>query len=179
MKEQLVSKAYAKAITKLGEENNVDVSAELTKFTEVVNSSNDLENLFFLDVFTIDEKLLVFAEITKKVGLSPLVENFIKFLFSEKRISLFPLIHKDVVVQDDHKKGFLRGTIEGAGEEVSAEFNAEILKYLKEKLNKDIELTYVQSENVTAGYKVTVEDLQLDASLDNQLKKFKESVLNA
>ena len=35
-----------------------------------------------------------------------------------------------------------------------------------------------QNNNITAGYKVTVEDLQLDASLDNQLEQFKQSILS-
>jgi F-type H+-transporting ATPase subunit delta len=32
--------------------------------------------------------------------------------------------------------------------------------------------------DVAAGYKITVEDLQLDATIENQLKRFEETVLN-
>ena len=51
--------------------------------------------------------------------------------------------------------------------------------YLQQKLGKEAILEYKKSETVTAGYRVTVEDLQLDASLENQLEKFKDSVLNS
>ena len=54
-----------------------------------------------------------------------------------------------------------------------------ITAYLKGKINKDCKLDYVKNGKITAGYRVTVEDLQLDASLDNQLNKFKETVLNS
>jgi F-type H+-transporting ATPase subunit delta len=179
MKEQNMARAYAGAIASLGTENKVDIAAELTKLTEVINASNDLETLLFLDVFTIEEKTIVLKEVVKKLDLSPIVVNFLLFLLEEKRMGIFPLIFKEVVVRDDHNKGFLRGTIEGRGDSVSDEFLTKIKAYLKEKMGKDAQLEYIKTEEITAGYRVTVEDLQVDASLDNQLNKFKESVLNS
>ncbi|MFT6546054.1 MAG: F-type H+-transporting ATPase subunit delta, partial [Bacteriovoracaceae bacterium] len=152
---------------------------ELTTLTEIINSSNNLENLLFLDVFTVEEKLAVLSEITSKLNLSPITNHFITFLVQEKRIGLLPLIFKEVVVIDDHKSGFLRGTIEGAGKDCTEEFKNKMKTYLKEKLGLTAELTYKQNSKISAGYKISVDDLQLDASLDNQLNRFKESVLNS
>jgi F-type H+-transporting ATPase subunit delta len=89
------------------------------------------------------------------------------------------MIFKDVIVIDDHKKGFLRGTIEGREDQISDEIKNKLKAYLQQKLGKDTVLTYTQKDSMSAGYRVTVEDLQLDASLENQLEKFKESVLNS
>ncbi|OUR92934.1 hypothetical protein A9Q84_20710 [Halobacteriovorax marinus] len=178
MKEQIVAKAYAQSLIDLAKEAKVDAAKELTDLNVVINSSNDLENLLFLDVFTVEEKEDVMKEVLSKLSISPIVTNFVNFLISEKRIGIFPLIYKEVIVIDDHNKGFLRGVIEGSDSEVSAEFKAKMTTYLKDKLGINTELTYKQNDNITAGYKVTVEDLQLDASLDNQLTKFKDSVLS-
>lgn len=178
MKEQNVSKAYAKAIIELGKEAKVDVAKELTNLSELINKSSDLETLLFLDVFTVEEKLDVINKVMAKVNTSDLVQKFVAFLIGEKRMNLFPLVFKDVIVIDDHEKGFLRGTIEGNDEQVSDEFKAKMMNYLKQNLSINAELQYVKNSNITAGYRVTVEDLQLDASLDNQLEKFKETVLN-
>ena len=178
MKEQIVAKAYAQSIIELGKESNVDVAKELTDLSTLINKSNDLENLLFLDVFAVEDKIEILNEIISKMGLSPIVKHFLNFLVNEKRIGLFPLIFKDVIVIDDHNKGFLRGTIEGSDSDVSPEFKAKMTTYLKEKLGLTAELTYVKNDDITAGYKVTVDDLQLDASLDNQLNKFKDSVLS-
>ncbi|PIK14310.1 F0F1 ATP synthase subunit delta [Halobacteriovorax sp. JY17] len=178
MKEQIVAKAYAQSLIELAKEANVDAAKELTDLSVLINENNNLENLLFLDVFTIEEKESVMKEVLSKLGLAPIVKNFVNFLINEKRISIFPLIFKEVIVIDDHNKGFLRGTIEGSGSDVSPEFKTKMTSYLKEKLGLTTELTYVQNEDITAGYKVTVEDLQLDASLDNQLAKFKDSVLS-
>lgn len=179
MKEKIIAKAYAKSLVQLGAELNVDVAEELTKLNIVINENNKLETVLFLDVFTIEEKSNVISDVMKKMGLSPIVQNFIKFMLQEKRIHIFPLIFKEVIVLDDESRGFLRGTIEGAGNEVDPAFQEKMLKFLSEKVGKKTHLEYVKNENLTAGYRVTVEDFMLDASLDNQLNKFKSSVLNS
>lgn len=178
MKEQIVAKAYAQSLIELAVEAKVDAAKELTELNVVINENNDLENLLFLDVFTIEEKEVVMKEVLSKLGSSPVVSSFVNFLINEKRIGIFPLIYKEVIVIDDHNKGFLRGVIEGSDSDVSAEFKAKMTAYLKDKLGIKTELTYKVNDEITAGYRVTVEDLQLDASLDNQLAKFKDSVLS-
>ena len=177
MKEKITAKIYAKSFFELGKEVKVDISAELTKLTEVINSSNNLENVLFLDVFTADEKFDIFNTIANKMNLSSLVKNAVNYLIQEKRINLLPLIIKEIIVLDDHERGFIRGTIEGSDEVENVEFAKKVKEYLKGKVGMNPELTYVQNKNITAGYRVTVEDIQFDASIDNQLEKFKESIL--
>ena len=179
MKEALVARAYAQSIYQLGEEQNVDVTAEMTKLTEVINENNDLETVMFLDVFTIEEKQAVMNDVLSKLGLSKLVNNVISFLMEEKRLNILPLIFKEMVVLDDHKKGFMRGVIEGREEQMDKAFEEKIFAFLKNKLGTEPVLTYKKNNNVTAGYRVTVEDLQLDATLDNQLKQLKSEILNS
>ena len=179
MKEQIASKAYAQSIVELAEELKLDLAGELTKITEEINQSNDLETLLFLDVFTAEEKTSVIEVVMAKLNLSQVTKNLVNFLIQEKRIGLLPLIFKNVIVIDDHKKGFLRGTIEGSEDSISSEVKEKLKSYLQNKLGREAILDYKQSKTVTAGYRVTVEDLQLDASLENQLEKFKESVLNS
>ena len=179
MKEPIIAKAYAQSIVELGVEMKLDLVKELTTLTEVINKSNDLETLLFLDVFSAEEKLSVINEIMKKLGLSQVTTNFMQFLISEKRIGLMPMIFKNVIVIDDHNKGFLRGTIEGSEETIPADIKEKLKTYLQNKLGREPILEYKKSNNVSAGYRVTVEDLQLDASLENQLEKFKDSVLNS
>ena len=79
---------------------------------------------------------------------------------------------------DDERRGFIKGTIEGGDTQIDPAFQAKIETFLKAKLGKVPTLNYVQNTNVSAGYKVTVNDLQLDASLDNQLNQFKQSILS-
>lgn len=179
MKEQIIAKAYAQSLVELSEELKLDLALELTKLSETINKSNDLETLLFLEVFTVEEKLSVLDTVMDKLALSQITKNFLYFLLQEKRIGLMPMIFKNVIVIDDHKKGFLRGTIEGSEDSIPAEVKEKLKSYLQAKLGKETILEYQKNINVSAGYKVTVEDLQLDATLEHQLDKFKESVLNS
>lgn len=179
MKEQIIAKAYAQSLVELSDELKLDLASEVTKLNDTINKSNELETLLFLEAFTIEEKLSVLDVVMDKLALSQITKNFLHFLIQEKRIGLMPMIFKNVIVIDDHRKGFLRGTIEGSEESIPADVKEKLKKYLQQKLGKETVLEYKKNENVSAGYKVTVEDLQLDASLENQLEKFKESVLNS
>jgi F-type H+-transporting ATPase subunit delta len=176
--EQIIAKAYAKSIIELSDEQKVDVVEELNNFNILINKNHNFENLLFSEVFSVEEKIDVLGEVFKKSKVSSLVKNSLFFLLQEGRIGIFPMVYKEIVVLDDDRKGFLRGTIEGGDAEVNKDFKAKIKDYLEKKMGKKLELNYSKSDSVTAGYRVTVEDLQLDASLDNQLDKFKETVLN-
>ena len=177
MKELAVAKVYAKSLLELGDEKKIKLADELIKLTEVINKSNDLETVLFMEVFTMDEKKAVFAEVAKKLDLSAITTETVKFLIDEKRIGILPLIIKEVIVMDDERRGFIKGTIEGTAAQVDPVFKAKIESFIKAKLGREPNFTYSQNTNLTAGYKVTVEDLQLDASLDNQLHQFKQSIL--
>lgn len=178
MKEQNIAKVYAESFIQLGKEKGVNMADEMTKLTETINASNELETLLFLDVFTAEEKLSVFDEIAKKLSLAPLLSSAIKYLVEQKRIGLFPLIFKEVIVIDDEEKGFLRGEILGASDEISEEHKQKLMASLQKYIgDKQPVLTYKKSDEVTAGYKVTVDDLQLDATVDNELKHFKNSII--
>jgi F-type H+-transporting ATPase subunit delta len=178
MKEKTIAKVYAHSFLELGKSKNVDMAKEVTLLTELINSSNDLENVLFLDVFTTEEKITVFEEIAKKANLSSLLVECVKYLINEKRLGLFPMVFKEIIVIDDNEKGFLRGTIEGATDDITEEYKAKLMDMLKKYIgDKKPILTYKKSEDVTAGFKVTVDDLQLDASIDNQLRHFKEMII--
>ncbi len=178
MKQQTIAKVYAKSLLELGDEKNVKIADEMVRLTEVINKSNDLENVLFLEVFTLEEKKSIFLDLAKKLDLSQLSTEAIKYLIDEKRIGLLPLIIKEIVVIDDERRGFIKGTIEGNDAKIDEVFKKKIESFLKTKLGREPHLDYVQNDNITAGYKVTVEDLQLDASIDNQLEQFKQSILS-
>lgn len=177
MKEQNISRAYAKAIISLANDLKVDIAKEITDFNVCINSNNNLENVLFSEIFTIEEKLSIATEVLKRIKVSPIALNFVSFLIGEKRMNIFPLIFKEIIVLDDHKRGFLKGVIEGSELEADPVFTEKLKGYLEKKIHAKTELQYEQSKDISAGYKVTVGDLQLDASLDNQLENFKEFVL--
>ncbi len=170
--------AYAQALYEIGEKNNVDVAAQLTSIQEMINSNNSLETLLFLDVFTIEEKTELMKELVEKMKISSFVKNFIFFLFHERRFGLFPQVYAKVISIDDDKKGFIKGVIESSQESIPGSVKKKFISFLSEKIGKDVKLEEQKNENISAGYRITVGDLQLDASLENQLEQFKTNILN-
>ena len=177
MKGQNVAKAYARAILDLGREAEVDVARELSDFDSIISQCNDLENVIFLDIFTYEEKRDILQKILEKTSLSKLVTNFVLFLVQEKRISLFPFIFKEAMVIDDHQKGFLRVSVEGVGEDFPAEHRQKVKEYLAQKLGLNARLAYQRNDDLTAGYRISAENLQLDATVDYQFEMLKNSIL--
>lgn len=178
MKQVIVAKAYALSLLQLAEEKKVQLVDEFTSLTEMINKANNLENILFLDVFTGDEKKTVFGDVAKKAGFSDLLVLCVNYLIEEKRIGLLPLIVKEMIVMDDERKGFIKGVVEGAENQIDPKLIEQMKTFLKARLGREPSLTYAQNANITAGYRVTVEDLQLDASLDHQLNQFKQSVIS-
>lgn len=178
MKDSNMTRAYASALLQLAKEKNVEIVVEFTQFTELINSSSDFENLLFLDVFTIDERLEVLKEVFAKQNYSELLTSFILFLVQENRLSFLPMIFKEVIVIDDFEKGFIRGTIEGSDTEADQASVDKIITFLKDKLGITPDLKYGQNKNISAGYKVTVQDYQIDATLDGQLTELSKNIIN-
>lgn len=177
-KKSQIAKAYASAITQISESSNFNLSAEIVKFSEIISSSNYLENLLSLDVFTAEERISVLEEIFKREKFNEVFINFIKFLVSEKRFDLFSMIYKEVIIREDLKMGFINGVIEGSDDQPNEDLISQIKGYLESKVGLKAKLEYKKNSNISAGYKATVGDLQIDATLENQLKKFKEQILN-
>ena len=174
-----IAKSYAKAMYELALELKIDIADEMIQFNNLINSNNQFETFLFLEVFTIEEKTTVVNEIIDKVKLSNLFKNFINYLLLEKRIGQLPMIFKEIIVIDDDKKGFMRGTIEGSSKEMDSKTKEQLSSYLKKQLNKEIKLDYKINNDISAGYKVTVGDFQLDASVESQLEKLKREILNS
>ena len=54
-----------------------------------------------------------------------------------------------------------------------------ITQYLKAKFQKDIESQHEVDENLLGGIKIQIGDVVYDYSLQAQLKKFKQAIMNA
>ncbi|MEK6626404.1 MAG: F0F1 ATP synthase subunit delta [Bdellovibrionota bacterium] len=175
MKTQKAAKAYAKAIFELCREHEISIATELTILTEFINKSDALENVLFLDLFTVEEKLAVLDGLYSKVQFKQETKNFLAFLLQEGRIGLLPLIYKSVTVLEDDSMGFLKGTVEGVEDSISTDMKNQIKAILAKRLGLSPELEYKKNSRITAGYRATVQDLQIDATIDSQLESLKQS----
>ena len=146
MKEQTSAWPYARALFTLSQKLRFNALRDITVFMEALNQCDNLRNLLFLDIFTIEEKRAVFSDIAKKLSLNETVKKFIDFLLEQKRISLLPVVCKEISVLDGESRGVLKGVLEGNLASVPARDMKNMEKALKGHLNKVVELTYKQTK---------------------------------
>ncbi len=154
-----------------------DFLKELEHFVELLNKSSDLETILFHPLFRLDEKKPILLDVVEKSNYSKLFSEFLVFLLDEKRLGLIPQIYKELIVIEDEEKGFLKGTIEGHEDQIDQDKLLKVVSWLKQKLKISPVLNYEKNPQITAGYKVTVGDFQLDVSLDHQLDEFVKTIL--
>ena len=177
MKEQVVARAYAKAIVQIGKKKKIDISKELVRFSQMMEGCDRLRHVISSGMFTMEEKNSVCKFLFKKMKLSTTFGDFISFLLQEKRMLLYFLILKEALKLDDEAKGVVHGNVEGASASIGNDVKKKLVHYLEGYLKKKVILNYLTNNKITSGYRVVVEDLQLDASVDRQLDIFEESLL--
>ena len=82
-----------------------------------------------------------------RLKLDKLVVNTISYLIEQDRISLLPLIIKEIVVIDDLEKGFIKGTIEGSDDQPSEELISKVKEFIKDKIGVTPNLEYMNLTN--------------------------------
>ena len=74
-----LAKRYAKALVDIGLENNTldSYGADLSAFTQLIESSRDLKEVLISPVFTKEDKKKIAGDVLAKMSADPMVINFI------------------------------------------------------------------------------------------------------
>ena len=177
MKNEAISKSYALALLEISEESKVDVKKDLDLIWNLIRENSDLESLLFMDVFSVDERKNVMDDIFNKLELSDLTKNFCVFLIENKRFNFFPSIYTSLTMQKDLSDGFITGVVEGSESDPDSDVLEKLKSHIEKELKQIAKLEYKQNKNITAGYKITCGDLQLDATLENQFDRLRKDIL--
>ncbi|MCY4524204.1 MAG: F0F1 ATP synthase subunit delta, partial [Halobacteriovoraceae bacterium] len=70
MKEQMIAKAYAKALVELGERKKIDLTKELDRFSLAMENCGDFRKTIYSGMFTMEEKIDVCNSLLKKIKSS-------------------------------------------------------------------------------------------------------------
>lgn len=179
MRGRAAARSWARALFDLGRESRFDPAGEVGRVVGLADGCPEFGSLLFLDVFTPEEKGRVLGECAPRIPIGRTTERFLSLLFLSRRARLLPLIQEELLRLGDLAGGRARGTIEGRDEAPDPALAARLKDVLGKGLRRDVEFVYKRTGRVAAGYRVTVEDLMLDASLDRQLDDFTKSVLGA
>jgi F-type H+-transporting ATPase subunit delta len=177
MKNETISRSYAMALLEIGEEAKIDVKSDLDKVWALIRESSEFESLLFMDVFSIEERRSVLIDVFKKLSINDLTKNFCMFLIENKRFNLFPSIFTSLTMEKDLADGFITGIVEGSDLDPDSDILEKLKTHIEKELKQIAKLEYKQNESITAGYKITCGDLQLDATLENQFDRLRKDIL--
>lgn len=161
---------YSKALLELAiEQNKVDlVLSDMDFFYTTSSENKDLLVFLKSPIIRSDKKLTVLQALFSHFDI--LTSSFMQLITKNRREALLTEIATSFIKLVKDHKGIVPVTLISASA-LTKESKDKILS--KIKVSGQIELTEVIDANLIGGFVVRIGDIQIDASVNNQLKKLK------
>jgi F-type H+-transporting ATPase subunit delta len=166
---------YAKALLELSvEQGKIDlVSNDLNFFYNSCKDNYDLLVFLKSPVINSDKKILILNELFSH--FDTLTKSFFRLITKNRRESLLLLIAESFLNLVREHKGIVKVTLTTASK-LEQSTKDKILS--KIKIAGEIELSEIIDPSLIGGFVVRIGDIQVDASIENQLKKLKLDLIN-
>lgn len=178
MNEGLIPRRYAKALYKYAQEHQCtqQVYADSQRLEEAFATHPALSKALSNPALSVKEKeqLLVAAAGT---DAGTAILRFINLVILNHREAYFRAAMLDYQEVYRKENNMARVTITTAAP-VSDEIVTRIKNLLKTQLDKELEFVYLTDPALIGGFVLRVESMQLDASIQNELKKLRVKLLN-
>ena len=169
---------YAKALLQVAIEKNLleEVRKDMFLLDSLIVSVPEFMQVLNSPVVKPSEKQAILkAAISTQV--SELTFGFIEMMILHRRENRLADIIRNFQDQYRTHKGILTATLT-TPVSVSEKTSKEISDLLKNKYNKNVELTPKIEPSILGGFILQVEDLQLDSSVQTQLRKIRRELIN-
>ncbi|MGD9920619.1 MAG: F0F1 ATP synthase subunit delta [Pseudorhodoplanes sp.] len=171
---------YATALFELAlEEKALDkVRADLDRFDQMVEGSDDLKRLVRSPVFSAEEQVKALDPLLRKAGIHGIAGNFVKLVASNRRLFALPLIIRAFRALVARHKGEVSASVTVAEQLSDAHLNS-----LKTALNtltgKDVDLSVEVDPGIIGGLVVKLGSRMVDTSLRTKLNSIKTAMKEA
>jgi F-type H+-transporting ATPase subunit delta len=173
-----IARKYARALLEIGQQGNTyeELGKELDKMAHLLKENKELKGLLLSPIYpgTIRKKIIL--EISKMLGLSKPMVDFIFLLIDRKRIDHFFEILKSYEILCDAVAKRLRATVIIASDSSSSIVEA-IKNQLESSTGKQVVLTVEKDPSLIGGALTKIGNIVYDGSLKAQLFKVKENLL--
>ena len=173
----IYARAFADVVMKTS--NQLDPARalqELHSIEALLNESDPLRRVLENPSIPGDRKRAVLDAITKRLGITRQVRNFIAVLTDHRRLPLFSDILKQLEQELNDRQGFAEAQVSTARSLSDAEkkmLEAEITKLT----GKKVRARYEQDASLLGGAIVQVGSTIYDGSVDGQLEKIQEQLV--
>ena len=173
-----IAKRYAKSLIELmleSDVNQAEIRSEMQNVKEILESSPDLTSAMNNPIVSAYDKVEIIKAVFEK-DTKEVTRNFLKLLIDKNRFSLIFLIIEAFNKMLDKINNSVQVSVIGAIE-LEDGSKQEIENKLKEKLNKEINISYNVDNSIIAGLVYKIEDDVLDTSLKYKLEEFKKELI--
>lgn len=169
-----VAYRFARALLQLAVEKNEleDIKKDIQHVNAVCKENRNLSMMLRNPVIKVDKKGKIFHQIFDS-GLSEMSIKFFDIIFRRDREDLIVDITQSFISQYKEFKNIHLVTVETA-KPLSEENRVMVLEFLKSRTEEEIELIEKIDEDLLGGIILRMNDLQIDASVRNNLNKLEK-----
>lgn len=172
----IIAQKYSKALLEVAQEHQQldEILAEVANFDQVIKAT-DLTN-FLADVTYADEKKIAVIKSLQEVS-STLFKNFLTTLIANKRLSLLPLIIKEIRNQADSLFKVSDVSVTTAVALTTTQLG-KLETMVKQKFDlNEVTIKNTIDKNILGGVVINARGKIIDVSIKSQLNKIAKSII--
>jgi len=169
---------YALALFELANENSEleIVEKNIQDLLQIYNSSSDLKNFIKNPTQSQFNQLKVIQELSSKMNLSKVVNNFLSILVTKRRIFFLNNIFQNFLILVSKKRGELKASLVSS-KNLSDDELQNLNKELSQTIGTSIKFDYKVDESLIGGLQMQIGSLMVDTSIKNKLRKYEQIML--
>jgi F-type H+-transporting ATPase subunit delta len=175
---EIVARRYAKALIRIGQEDGKyeAYGEELKAFGQLWEASPEFRDVMENPIYPKEQRRAIFEAVKEKMGLSPIMVNFIRLLIDKRRVGYLPEIIRCYEKLSDEVAGRLRATVTSAVPLDEASLKA-IQEKLEEMTGRKVLLSVQEDPRLIGGVVTKIGDILYDGSIRTQLENLKETLM--
>jgi F-type H+-transporting ATPase subunit delta len=169
------ARAFAEAVTD-AKLDPAAVDSQLNDFTAAWNESLELRQFFESPVFPPAQKVALLDKLNEKIGLSPLVRNFLAVLIDHDRIGAVQEVIEAYRREIEIRRGIFAVSIVSArqlGDDERAKLEAQVGQLAGGRVTA----SYSEDKALIGGAIVTIGSTVYDGSVRGRLERLKEQLV--
>ena len=169
---------YALALFELANENSeLDiVEKNIQDLLQIYNSSSDLKNFIKNPTQSQFNQLKVIQELSSKMNLLKVVNNFLSILVIKRRIFFLNNIFQNFLILVSKKRGEIKASLVSS-KNLSDDELQNLNKELSQTIGTSITFDYKVDESLIGGLQMQIGSLMVDTSIKNKLRKYEQIML--
>ena len=170
--------SYSKALYELSIESNVtdEIEHQSKSILKALETIKEFNAFIKNPLFKQNDHVEMLNDLSKKFNFNPILNKFLNFLVSKRRLFYLDKILKDFVLYCSFKRGEVDAKLISAKELKDDEVE-KIKKDLFAKFGSKINLDYKVDKDLISGLIIQVGSIMIDNSMKNKLKQIKSKMI--